>query len=95
MTNLNPEQLARATHIQKRLAGASDEDKDTISIILCDIVDTLLSDAGAGILLVDKEGTGEMSVHIIGDYELAPEMLNAAPGIYQRLFSVPEGTVPQ
>ena len=95
MAKLTPEQLARAKHIQTRLADASEEDRDTISIILCDIVDALLGEAGAGILFVDKDGTGEMSVHMIGDYDLAPAMLRAAPSIYKRLFGVPEGAVPQ
>lgn len=92
---MTQEQLARAAHITARLATASDEDKDTISIILYDIIDTLLSESGAGILFFDKEGTGKMSVHLIGDYDLAPEMLHAAPAIYHKLFSVPEGTVTQ
>ena len=95
MNDKTAAQLARAAHIQHRLEGASEEDKDTITIILCDIVDALLGESGAGILFVDKAGTGEMSVHVIGDYDLAPEMLLAAPGIYERLFGVPKGAIPQ
>lgn len=92
---MTPTQTARAAHIQARLETASAEDRDTISIILADVVDALLSESGAGILFVDKEGTGEMSVHVIGDYELAPALLLSAPGIYERLFGVPDGAIPQ
>lgn len=95
MTKLTPEQQARAAHIQERLMHASDDDKDTISILLCDIVDTMLNETGAGVLFVDKAGTGSMAVHLIGDTDLVPEMLRAAPAIFDRVFGVPEGMVPQ
>lgn len=95
MTTLTSVQKARADRIKTQLETASDEDRDTISIILADVVDALLSDAGAGILFVDKDGSGTLSVHIIGDYDLAPSMLRAAPDIYERLFGVPDGAIPQ
>lgn len=82
-------QKDRAAHIQAQLMTASDEDKETISMILADVVDTILSDNGAGVLFFDKNGEGSMSVHMLGEIGAATGMLQAAPAVYESLFATP------
>lgn len=89
------EKLESAARMQTQLENASEEDRDTIIAIMIDVVDVVLSEEGAGVMFADKHGTGEMSVHLIGDQTLTPSMLLAAPEVYAQVFGVPAGATAQ
>lgn len=83
--------MERLAEIGARYLACSQDDRDTIALVMSDVIDTITSASGGGIMFLDPKGTGTMNVHLLGDVDLAPSMLIAAPAIYESLFGVPDG----
>ena len=88
-------QMDKLIDTLKRINDASDEDKETVARVMGDIVTLVLSDSGAAVFFIDPDGAGEMHVHMLGDMDIAPQMLRAAPALYREYFSAPEGSALQ
>ena len=88
-------QIERAKTVNQRMLDMSSEDRDTVALIIMDVMDALDNAESGGRMFVDPEGNGEMNVHLFGDKTLAAHMLMHASDIYAGLFTVPEGTVAQ
>ena len=88
-------QIARAQIVSQRMQTMSAEDRDTVALIIMDVMDALANDDSGGLMFVDPEGTGEMNIHLFGDKTLAAHMLRHASEIYENIFTVSAGETVQ
>lgn len=77
-----------------RASKLSDDDIDTLLIVLDELIEALRQD-GAAVLFTDRDGQGVMSVHLLGDPTTAACMLEAAPAVFNKVYGRPEGATTQ
>ena len=77
----------------ERVNSLAEEDQEIFYQMTEDIMQTLESDGGAAVLMLDKHGTGNAVMVTAGNTILVEPLMRTAGAVANTLFTQPEGFV--